>query len=268
MASSSPATSSSWGGGETLPPAPAWPAPRRPPRRHGPPLTRSSRRRHTLQTVGGAGRANVHPALAQRHPTRRPVTPCRRPAPRRAAVRPGWVRDFGTHGAHEAAPALRGRRSGGRVAAADMSSTEPAWIPPMRGSTNIRRRAGRACGTPAGRLLGRRSAPAHRAVAAGHHGRGRARRGRPRCQSGAVGQNRVGIPSAWPSGNVRRRPRAQTDAPALRWARARRPTRPRGTGRPPRAGGRGIRRAPCRPRGHRSLRSAAGHRGGARPPAR
>ena len=29
----------------------------------------------------------------------------------------------------------------------------------------------------------------------------------------AVGQNRVGIPSAWPSGSVRRRPRAHTDAP-------------------------------------------------------
>ena len=46
-------------------------------------------------------------------------------------------RDLGTERPHEAAAALGAARSGGNTAAADMSSTEPAWMPPIRGSTSV-----------------------------------------------------------------------------------------------------------------------------------
>ncbi len=134
-------------------------------------------------------------------------------------------------------------RSGGNVAAADMSSTDPAWIPPISGSTSMsttRRPSLRATSGPMARSpIGPRTS-----------GRGstasRARPSAPRTPTmpeRAVGQNRVGIPSAWPSGSARRRPRAQPTHPGRRWARVRRPVPSPHTARRPRAGDRGTRRA-------------------------
>ena len=141
--------------------------------------------------------------------------------------------------------------SGGKVAAADMSSTEPAWIPPMRGSTNrsttrwpsLRDTSGPMARSPIGpRTSGRGSSAS------------RARPSEPRTPTmpeRAVGQNRVGIPRARPSGSGRRRPRAHTDAPRAATGssaspsptsrhrstasgrRPRKPSGPRSTTRPP-----------------------------------
>ena len=94
-----------------------------------------------------------------------------------------------------------------------MSSTDPAWMPPMRGSTSV--------STTRCPSLRATSGPMERSpIGPRTSGRGRtASRARPswprnpRTPARAVGQNRVGIPSASPSGRARRRPRAQTDAP-------------------------------------------------------
>ena len=102
---------------------------------------------------------------------------------------------------------------GGNVAAADMSSTEPAWMPPISGSTNMSTtRRPSLCATrgpmersPIGPRVSGRGSTASRARPSAPR--------TPTMPERAVGQNRVGIPSAWPSGSVRRRPRAQTDAP-------------------------------------------------------
>ena len=102
---------------------------------------------------------------------------------------------------------------GGNVAAADMSSTEPAWIPPMSGSTSVSTtRRPSLCATrgpmersPMGPRVSGRGSRASRA-------RPRAPR-TPTMPERAVGQKRVGTPSACPSGSRRSRPRAQTDAP-------------------------------------------------------
>ena len=73
--------------------------------------------------------------------------------------------------------------------------------------------AGRACAPPAARWSGRRWGRGRRAGAGRRRGRGRAGPRNPSTPARAVGQKRVGIPSAKPSGRARRRPRAHTDAP-------------------------------------------------------
>ncbi len=102
---------------------------------------------------------------------------------------------------------------GGKVAAADMSSTEPAWIPPIRGSTSmsttrcpsLRATSGPMARSPIGPRTSGRGSTASRARPSAPRA--------PTMPDRAVGQNRVGMPRAWPSGNARRRPRAHTDAP-------------------------------------------------------
>ena len=99
------------------------------------------------------------------------------------------------------------------MAAADMSSTEPAWMPPIKGSTNrsatrrpnLRDTRGPMERSPIGPRTSGRGSSASPA--------GRATPRRPRMPDRAVGQKRIGMPRASPSGSGRIFPRAQTAGP-------------------------------------------------------
>ncbi len=95
-----------------------------------------------------------------------------------------------------------------------MSSTDPAWMPPIIGSTSVStmpRPNLRATSGPTERSLDGAAD-----VGAGQHGV--ADEGQPAaqgrgCPIAAVGHSRVGIPITSPSGRRRSLPRAHTEAP-------------------------------------------------------
>ena len=160
-------------------------------------------------------------------------------------------------------------RSGGKVAAADMSSTEPAWMPPIRGSTrtsttwwpSLRATRGPMERSPIGPRTSGRGSTASRARPTSPR--------TPRTPLRAVGQNRVGMPMRVPLGECAQAPAGPHGrAPRRRWAPARRRAPLRGTARSPRAAVRGNRRGPCRRRVLRGDRCAAGRRGSTTPRAR
>ena len=197
-----------------------WPARARPARRRRPDglagaTTRPSRAAPAPAASAGCREPESTPRAPSVARGVAPARPCRRRAPETAGRRgPG----AGTS-ARRARMRLPRRwaaaSSGGKTAAADMSSTDPAWMPPISGSTSAsttRCPSLRGDQRPDGAVADR--APARRAGAARRRGPGRSGPRARGCPERAVGQNRVGIPSASPSGRARRRPRAQTDAPA------------------------------------------------------
>ena len=148
--------------------------------------------------------------------------------------------------------------SGGKTAAADMSSTDPAWMPPISGSANVpttfwpslRATSGPMARSPIGPRTSGRGSSASPASAN--------RTPRPEMPDAPSARTGSGSPSRAP-----RAERAAGHGPipthrASRSGRGRRRDRPRWPGQSPRAGARGIRPPPCRrPRpAESSLRSA------------
>ena len=159
----------------------------------------------------------------------------------------GAGRRIGRSGAHQAPRLWAAASSRRETAAVDMSSTEPAWMPPISGSTRrstTRRPSLRATSGPDRPVPDR--APAARAGGAARRGPGPAEPRSPRMPERADGQKRVGMPRASPAGRGRtaRGPRPAPRRPHRDRARARPSSRQRSR---PRGGGRGTRRGRDRP---------------------
>ena len=226
-----PAASSSWGRrsgragrrrGQHDAPASSRPAVRDRPRQASP---------APLEALGRARRADVDPPRSQgagQSVNQDPMPSAERPEEGRGSIR-------GPTGAGTSARSARMRlprrcaaaSSGGKTAAADMSSTEPAWMPPISGSTSTsttRWPSLRADQWPDGPVADR--ARGRRAGAAA------ASRARPSCtarpedaRARRTARGVSGSRARAPRAAARSRPRAQTDAPARRdRAPARRPS--------------------------------------------
>ena len=237
-------------------------------RRHGPPAPAAP-----FQPLDGRREPDVHPAAPQRRGQRvdqRGHTAAR--APRRAAVRPGRaVGHLGPQRAHQAAPALGGgqeRREGRRRRTCRRPSRRGSRR--CRGSTSmsttrwpsLRATSGPMARSPMGpRTSGRGSTASRASPSVAPQAE--------RCPSGPWARTGSGCPGpglrAAGAGGRGPTPRHR-GAPTGTSASAEPDLA--GTGRPPRAGGRGSRRGPGRRRGRRRPRSAAGRRAGPTPRAR